>query len=224
MSASNRRAADPIPVCAGGDQQTTLPKASAMVGRYTVSPSTGVTIQWKKVSGPGRVAFADASAVATTATFQAPGRYTLQLSVNGPGGSTGSDIANVLVYPPSETVLTPVLDATASYDAEDAATAGSHTLQPPWGWCEIASRGDSWATGKCEQAQYFVTFDVFKVKRCREAILRIYGGLEHGGQQTDWTDQVFNITDEAYDPAAISWNTRPPLGSLAATFLAHSYT
>ena len=38
------------------------------------------SIQWRQYSGPGTVAFGDATATNTTATFSAPGIYTLELS------------------------------------------------------------------------------------------------------------------------------------------------
>lgn len=45
-------------------------------------PPTGPTptLSWSKESGPGDVAFADASALVTTASFSAPGAYVLRLT------------------------------------------------------------------------------------------------------------------------------------------------
>jgi hypothetical protein len=46
---------------------------------YTGTPPA---IQWKQYSGPGTVAFANASQTNTTAIFSVPGVYTLLLSAN----------------------------------------------------------------------------------------------------------------------------------------------
>jgi hypothetical protein len=39
-----------------------------------------LTVEWKQVSGPGKVTFQDAAAPRTRATFSAPGAYELELS------------------------------------------------------------------------------------------------------------------------------------------------
>src|SRR6185436_3370437 len=41
----------------------------------------GISVQWTKYSGPGTVAFGNATQAATSATFSLPGTYTLLLSV-----------------------------------------------------------------------------------------------------------------------------------------------
>jgi PKD repeat protein len=47
-----------------------------------------LTTSWSKVSGPGKVAFADPSQPTTTATFSAAGSYVLRLT------ATDSQVTN----------------------------------------------------------------------------------------------------------------------------------
>jgi DUF1680 family protein len=58
------------------------------------------SIAWSKSSGPGEVAFADANAVSTTATFSELGDYQLKLTA-GQGDLAGSDELHVRVEPPA---------------------------------------------------------------------------------------------------------------------------
>jgi hypothetical protein len=45
------------------------------------------SVSWKKISGPGTVVFADRGALETTATFDQPGSYVLEVEVGGGGSS-----------------------------------------------------------------------------------------------------------------------------------------
>jgi hypothetical protein len=70
---------------AGADRSIMLPYAAALAG--TVSddgrPGPGAcTARWSMISGPGTVAFADANAAATSATFSLPGAYVLRLTAS----------------------------------------------------------------------------------------------------------------------------------------------
>ncbi len=62
------------------------------------NPPGKVTTTWSKVSGAGTVAFGDASAVDTTATFTVAGSYELRLTGND-GQSTASDSAMIHILP-----------------------------------------------------------------------------------------------------------------------------
>ncbi len=65
-------------VNAGTDQSVTLPSTATLAGTSSddglPNPPGAVTYSWVKVSGPGTVAFSNASALATVATFSDPGR------------------------------------------------------------------------------------------------------------------------------------------------------
>ena len=87
-------------VSAGSDATVTLPGPTDLDG--TVSddglpdPPAATTTAWSKVSGPGTVAFGNAAAVDTTATFSEPGTYVLRLTA-GDGELTAYDETTVTV-------------------------------------------------------------------------------------------------------------------------------
>ncbi|HET7436270.1 MAG TPA: PKD domain-containing protein, partial [Thermoanaerobaculia bacterium] len=69
-------------VNAGADQTIALPNVATLSGSATddaLPRSSALTYAW---SGPARVTFGDATAASTTATFAAPGVYTLRLTVS----------------------------------------------------------------------------------------------------------------------------------------------
>jgi hypothetical protein len=83
-------------VNAGADQTITLPAGASLNGTVTddglPNPPATVTTTWSKVSGPGTVTFANASAKVTTATFSASGSYTLRLTASDSALSASDDI------------------------------------------------------------------------------------------------------------------------------------
>jgi hypothetical protein len=89
-------------VNAGPDQTITLPATASLVGTATddglPNPPAKVTTTWSKVSGPGTVTFANASALSTTATFSTSGNYVLRLTGNDGALSATDDIA-IIVNP-----------------------------------------------------------------------------------------------------------------------------
>ena len=74
-----------------------LPSTASLSGTVTddglPNPPATVTTTWTKVSGPGTVTFASASARATTATFSAAGSYVLRLTASDSALSASDDIA-----------------------------------------------------------------------------------------------------------------------------------
>jgi aqualysin 1 len=112
---------------AGPDRTVTLPAAASLDG---TSPAVGtVTFAWSKVSGPGNVTFANASAVDTTATFSASGSYVLRLqAVNG--SFTGSDTMNVTANgasanPCASVCSNPVVFTNANFHSGNLGTAAT---------------------------------------------------------------------------------------------------
>jgi hypothetical protein len=82
---------------AGSSSTVTLAGLATLSGTVTDDGKPGpVTTTWSKVSGPGAVAFADATALSTTASFSATGKYTLRLTATD-GALTGSDTVTVNV-------------------------------------------------------------------------------------------------------------------------------
>jgi VCBS repeat-containing protein len=92
---------EPPVVEAGGDQTIFLPaNVAALSGTATDDgvPEGSLTTVWSKVSGPGSVAFANAAASATTATFSMHGTYVLRLSATD-GVLGGNDTLTITVSP-----------------------------------------------------------------------------------------------------------------------------
>jgi RHS repeat-associated protein len=90
-------------VSAGADLEIRLPQKASLNG--TVSddgqPSGTLAVSWSKVSGPGTVAFANAKAADTAATFNQPGTHVLRLTVSDSHLSS-TDEMTVLVKPPNQ--------------------------------------------------------------------------------------------------------------------------
>jgi hypothetical protein len=84
-------------VNAGGDQTITLPSSASLSGTASddglPNPPATLTTTWSKVSGPGTVTFANASARATTASFSAAGSYVLRLTASDSALSASDDVA-----------------------------------------------------------------------------------------------------------------------------------
>jgi DUF1680 family protein len=86
-------------VKAGVDRVVLLPGETFLHGSIRSVKDTGAAnVIWSKVSGPGRVTFADAHADVTTAGFSEAGDYELKLTA-GDDQLTGSDTLHVRVDP-----------------------------------------------------------------------------------------------------------------------------
>lgn len=100
----------PPVVTAGVDRVVVLGGKTYLNGALktlgTGAASTAAT--WSKASGPGTVAFADARAATTTATFSAEGDYVLELTAGKGPLSASSTLAVKVVPPPPATHLDPI--------------------------------------------------------------------------------------------------------------------
>ncbi len=83
------------PVVKARADSTFLSGSATLDGDVIDDEVTSMTTLWSKVSGPGDVAFANAAAVDTTATFSEAGSYVLQLTADD-GESIVSDLAPVM--------------------------------------------------------------------------------------------------------------------------------
>ena len=94
---------------AGADRVIVLPATLSLAGTASddgqPSPPAKVTVTWSRVSGPGSVTFANATALNTTASFSAAGVYTLRLSVSD-SALTGTDDVVVTVNAATPSGLT----------------------------------------------------------------------------------------------------------------------
>jgi len=76
-------------------------------------PGPAPKTTWARVSGPGDVKFADASAPATTATFSKPGEYVLSVTADNGTAKASSNLTVKVELPPPAVPLAPVF--TTSY-------------------------------------------------------------------------------------------------------------
>ena len=113
-------------VNAGADQTVTLPATASLSGSVSDDgkPSGAIiTSIWTKVSGPGTVTFADATALNTTATFSTDGTYVLRLTADD-SEYTGSDTITIVVNPvPPNTA--PTVNAGADQIIQPPATSAA---------------------------------------------------------------------------------------------------
>jgi DUF1680 family protein len=72
-------------------------------------PSPAPKAAWTKVSGPGTVTFADATAPVTTAMFSTPGDYVLEVTADTGDAKATSTVAVTVELPPPAAALIPVV-------------------------------------------------------------------------------------------------------------------
>lgn len=94
----------PPVVDAGVDRSVVLGGRTYLAGKTAwLKDDTGNAARWSKLSGPGAVSFASATAPVTTATFSQPGEYVLQLSAAGDGQRADSTLhVHAETAPPPE--------------------------------------------------------------------------------------------------------------------------
>ena len=91
----------PPSVTAGVDRMAMRGQATPFAGTLLRAIDTTTTkVKWAKTSGPGKVAFADDAALATTATFSAAGEYVLTLTARKGKMSDSSTVAVRVVARP----------------------------------------------------------------------------------------------------------------------------
>jgi hypothetical protein len=112
-------------VSGGPDRAVVLPGTAALDGTVNddglPNPPASVTTAWSKASGPGTVVFGDATAVDTTAGFDAVGTYVLRLTASDSELSAADDVT-VTVTDGSAGGTLDVPVAAGSDDAEQAAS------------------------------------------------------------------------------------------------------
>ena len=99
----------PPVVSAGPDRALREPETSLVLQGAVADdgrPSGTTTQAWSVVSGPGPVRFADATAIATSVSFEAPGSYRLRLTASDGALVTADDVS---VFYAAATVLPDLL-------------------------------------------------------------------------------------------------------------------
>lgn len=83
----------------GEPPKTNVPGSTNAKAAAAVQQNSAIQVQWTKAAGPGKVEFANAKALITTARFSAPGEYVLQLTA-ADGKANASSTLRVLVEEP----------------------------------------------------------------------------------------------------------------------------
>jgi hypothetical protein len=101
-------------VNAGSDRTVVLPAAANLAGQAVddglPNPPGTLTITWSRVSGPGTIAFGNANALTTTATFSQAGTHVLRLTASD-GALTTTDDMTVTVNNAGAQNQAPALNA-----------------------------------------------------------------------------------------------------------------
>ena len=131
-------------VDAGADTTIELPNAATLSGVVDDDGwprGSTLAITWSTVSGPAAVAFANARAAATAATFTKTGDYTLRLTATD-GEATASDDVSITVYPQNQP---PTVDAGADATIRLPATATLSGKASDDGWPFGSSLTTTWS-------------------------------------------------------------------------------
>jgi len=103
---------------AGIDRTVVLGGKTYLLGKAEwLRPGAANVLRWSKQTGPGRVAFADATAPETSATFSAPGDYVLKLMGTSGGQSSTSTLKVRAALPPPKKRLDVVYTQRYSIDS-----------------------------------------------------------------------------------------------------------
>jgi len=119
----------PPTVNAGSDATVTLPASVSLDGTVTdddLPSPPNLTTTWSKVSGPGDVTFASASAVDTTASFSTGGTYVLRLTASD-GQLSAFDEMTVVAQTAGgggETQVAELRVSSGDSDAEESVSSG----------------------------------------------------------------------------------------------------
>jgi hypothetical protein len=95
------------PVAYAGSDQTFASSAGVNLDGFVSFTGTPPTIQWKLYSGPGSVTFTNPAQTNTSASFSAPGVYTLMLSASDGLHAVAYDAVAITVAPGLLASLTP---------------------------------------------------------------------------------------------------------------------
>lgn len=123
----------PPTVSAGADQTIALPATATVNGTVTddgLPTGNTVATTWSKVSGPGTVTFADATATETSATFSESGTYVLRLSATDGELSSQSEVT-ITVQPENHA---PTVNAGADQTISLPASAQLNGTATDDGW------------------------------------------------------------------------------------------
>ncbi len=200
-------------VDAGADQLITLPASADLTGTATddglPDPPNALTFTWSRISGPAAVAFGNANALTTTATFSAAGTYVLQLTADD-GEFAASDTMTVTVEEPPTVHIDPARDFV--YEGETIslhATAldpNGNTLTYAWG----QTAGKQCTVGDPTAPTTSVTIPIISDQAEGAMNLSVTVANGHGGTAAD------AISFQTYMAGDINHDNQTNVGDLQA--------
>ncbi|HEY4248180.1 MAG TPA: LamG-like jellyroll fold domain-containing protein [Lacunisphaera sp.] len=165
----------------------------------------GVISTWSKVDGPGGVAFANANAAATTATFDTPGTFVLRLDATD-GELRSGDTTTVRV------ALTNGVETPAGIAAWWPANAEIHEVINGNHDVEFLPRGPGYGAG--EQGEGFV----FNGSDCYGRI-PAHGDLDLGASEAGLTIELWLNPAHANDVPLVQWSSGSKDGVSVRTWI-----
>ncbi|MEJ2559487.1 MAG: Ig-like domain-containing protein, partial [Anaerolineae bacterium] len=201
-------------VNAGPDQTIFFPNSANLNGIVTddglPDPPGAVTTTWSQVSGPSMATFADASAVATTASFSEVGSYVLRLTADDGEFSASDEVTIMVVEEGKEVITVETRVMTGSDDAEESAS-GSVSLTSSD--LELVFDGDDQTVGirfnnvtvpqEATVVKAYVQFQVDETPS-DPANLTIQG--QAADNATTFIDVGGNISSRNETTAAVEWS------------------
>ncbi|HYO76574.1 MAG TPA: PKD domain-containing protein, partial [Thermoanaerobaculia bacterium] len=148
-------------VDAGADATLRLPATAALIGEASDDGwphGSTLTTTWSRVSGPGTVAFGNASALATSASFSAAGTYVLRLSATDSRATTHDDVTIVVLPANEPPKVNAGVDATASAGANLLRNGGAEVLRNDGtldGWTSVSGNFTRAQNGGAEGGAFF---------------------------------------------------------------------
>jgi hypothetical protein len=199
-------------VDAGPDSVSSVGAATPLDGRATDDgvPTSTLSTSWSVVTNPGPVAFANTAAASTTATFGAPGVYSLRLEADDGVLDVSSDVY-VLVrgYSGSD------IDGDGADDDVDNCPATANGIQADFDGdgfgddCDPDRDGDGYRAGEdCNDADAAVSPDPIAAEQCADAIDNNCDGA------TDASDLQCGACPPGFDAdldVACDWNDLCPV-------------
>ncbi|MGH9871912.1 MAG: PKD domain-containing protein, partial [Pyrinomonadaceae bacterium] len=222
-------------VNAGDDQTVTLPAAANLQGSASDdgSPLNLLTVSWFKVSGPGSVAFTDANAQATTATFSTAGVYVLRLTATDTALSSSDEVqitvnAAPVNQPPTANAGA---DQSMALNANLIANGGNEELlinDEIGSWTEV--QGANWSKGSAASgtsfpaaqrgASYFYPGNSAQSELRQDIDLSSYvAGIAAGTQQFEFKTYLRSLAEALPDTGRVVLEYRDATNSVVIATL-----
>ena len=188
---------------------------------YSCNPVGSVQLEWTKISGPGRVSFANARLASTTATFDKPGAYRLRLTALD-GALTAYDETSVFVDGSRDVERPAMQNVVPSTNTRPGAASATTPTDAP-GPAELTSLEMTLhatpmsPAGEPDGSRLYLKFDLTHAGRIRAAHLRFMGGIAPDGVAGLVTIGVFAAPDDDWRETQVTTISAPPLGKMIAT-------